>query len=96
MDVIIQSLGFTAGTELEGYIKEKLEKLDHMDDNIIRARVTLQKGQSATDNHQCDIRLEIPGNDHFVQKAADSYERAALEAVDTLQTVIRRHKPEHK
>lgn len=92
MDVIIQSLGFTAGAELEGYIKEKLEKLDKMDDSIIRARVTLQKGQADTENHHCDIRLEIPGNDHIVQKAANSYEHAALDAIDTLQTMIRRHK----
>ncbi len=92
MDIIIQSLGFTAGAELEGYIKEKLEKIDRMDDNIIRARVTLQKGQAAIDNHQCDIRLEIPGNDHFVQKSAGSFEGATLEAIDALQTIIRRTK----
>ena len=95
MDVIIQSLGFTAGEELEGYIKDKLGKLDHMSDNIIRARVTLQKGQTAIDNHLCDIRLEIPGNDHFVQKGSGSYESAALEAIDTLQDIIRRNKREH-
>ena len=92
MDVIIQSLGFTAGEELEGYIKDKLGKLDHMSDNIIRARVTLQKGQAAIDNHLCDIRLEIPGNDHFVQRAAGSFETATLDAVETLQKLIRRNK----
>ena len=92
MEVIIQSLGFTAGAELEGFIKEKLEKLDRMDDKIIRARVTLHKGQETAENHHCDIRLEIPGNDHFVQRAGSSFEQSALEAVDTLQTMIRRSK----
>lgn len=92
MDVIIQSLGFTAGEELEMYIKEKLEKLDRMDDKIIRARVTLQKGQSVTDNHMCDIRLEVPGNDHFVQKASGSFQTASLDAVEALQKIIRRTK----
>lgn len=92
MDVIIKSLDFTAGEKLEGYIKEKLQKLDKMDDSIIRARVTLQKGQSVEESHLCDIRLEIPGNDHFVQKAGASFEAASLEAIDTLQTIIRRHK----
>lgn len=92
MDVIIQSLGFTAGEALENYIKEKISKLDRMDDQIIRARVTLHKGQAATDNHLCDIRLEIPGNDHYVQKGADSYESAAVEAVDVLQGQIRKRK----
>lgn len=92
MDIIIQSLGFTAGAELEGYIKEKLEKVDRMDDKIIRARVTLQKGQDAINNHLCDIRLEIPGNDHFVQKAGGSFEGASLEAIEALQKIIRRTK----
>lgn len=92
MDVIIQSLGFTAGEELEVYIKEKLEKLDRMDDKIIRARVTLQKGQAVTDNHMCDIRLEVPGNDHFVQKTGGSFQTASLDAVEALQKIIRRTK----
>ncbi|MCB9046812.1 MAG: ribosome-associated translation inhibitor RaiA [Chitinophagales bacterium] len=92
MDIIIQSLGFTAGEQLEGYIKEKLTKIDRMDDNIIRARVTLHKGQSATDNHHCDIRLEIPGYDHFVQKASGSFESASLDAIEALQKIIRRTK----
>lgn len=92
MDVIIQSLGFTAGEELEGYIKGKLEKLERMDDSIIRARVTLHKGQAATNNNLCDMRLEIPGNDHFVQKAGNSWEEATLEAIDTLQGLIRKAK----
>lgn len=92
MDVIIQSLGFTAGEELEGYIKDKLGKLERMDDSIIRARVTLHRGQDATNNHICDIRLEIPGNDHYVQKPGDSWQEAALAAVDTLQGLIRKAK----
>ena len=92
MDVIIKSLDFTAGEKLEEYIREKLQKLDKMNDSIIRARVTLQKGQSIDESHLCDIRLEIPGNDHFVQKGAKSFEGATLDAIDTLQTIIRRSK----
>ena len=43
MDIIIQSLGFTAGEQLETYTREKLEKLTPSD-NIIRANVTLFLG----------------------------------------------------
>ena len=92
MEVIIKSVDFTAGPELEGFISEKLSKLDRLDDKIIRARVTLHKGQENVENCHCDVRLEIPGNDHIVKKAHKSFEGAALEAVDTLQDVIRRHK----
>lgn len=40
MDVIIQSLGFKAGEGLEGYVREKLNKLTP-NDQIVRANVTL-------------------------------------------------------
>ncbi len=92
MDIIIQSLGFTAGEKLESYVREKLEKVENMDDGIVRARVTLKKGQEVADNHHCDIRLEVPGNDHFVQRRADSFEAAVVDAVDNLQKQIRRNK----
>ena len=43
MDIIIQSLGFKAGEELETYIHEKLGKLSP-NDHIVRANVTLFLG----------------------------------------------------
>lgn len=92
MDVIIQSIGFTAGAELEGYISEKLVKLNKLSDGIIRARVKLHEGQEATDNKICDIRLEVPGHDHLVSKPGNSYETAVLNAIDTLQVMLRRAK----
>lgn len=92
MEVIIKSVDFTAGPELEGFISEKLSKLDKLDDGIIRARVTLHKGQEAVENCHCDVRLEVPGNDHIVKKSHSSFEGAALAVVDTLQDVIKKHK----
>ncbi len=38
MDIIIQSLGFKAGDQLEGYIRRKLEQLTPQD-HIVRATV---------------------------------------------------------
>jgi putative sigma-54 modulation protein len=65
MDVIIQSLGFTAGEELESYIQEKLEKLTP-NEHIVRANVVLFLGPDrATPNTYCEIRLEVPGNDLY-------------------------------
>ncbi len=43
MDIIIQSLGFKAGEQLEEYIREKLGKLTP-DDHIVRSNVTLFSG----------------------------------------------------
>ena len=92
MDVIIQSLGFKASDSLETYIKEKLNKLSP-NDHIIRANVTLFQGPDrATPNDYCEIRLEVPGNDHFVKESSPMFEQAIDEAVNKLQTIIRKAK----
>ncbi len=91
MDIIIESPGFKAGTELENYVRETLSKLKS--DTIIRADVTLYVGSDGNPtNHFCEIRLEVPGNDHFVKKSADKFETAVHDATETLQEVLKKAK----
>ncbi len=91
MDIIIQSLGFTAGEGLEGFIKEKLQVLKS--DKIIRANVTLYKGPvSNPESDYCEIRLEVPGNDPFVKKHSNYFETSVTECIDVLQKVINKNK----
>jgi putative sigma-54 modulation protein len=90
MDIIIQSLGFKASEHLEDHIKEKLGKLKP-NDNIVRANVTLFKGpEKAVQNDYCEIRLEVPGNDHFIKEHSADFEHAVDTAVDTLQSILRK------
>jgi putative sigma-54 modulation protein len=92
MDVIIQSLGFRAGEALEGYVKEKLNKLSPSD-HIVRANVTLFLGPDrATQNTYCEIRLEVPGNDHFIKESSPEFEQSIDSAVAKLQAMIRKEK----
>ncbi|SRR5687767_4662051 len=92
MDIIIQSLGFKASTDLEAFIQEKLGKLNP-NDSIIRANVTLFQGSDSNPtNNYCEIRLEVPGNDHFVKKSSDIFEKSVVEAVDTLQKMLHKSK----
>ena len=92
MDIIIQSLGFKAGEELENYVTEKLGKLSPSD-HIIRANVELFLGPDrATPNTYCEIRLEIPGNDHFVKESSPEFEQSVDSAVNKLQAMIRKAK----
>jgi putative sigma-54 modulation protein len=92
MDIIIQSLGFKAGEQLENYIREKLGKLTP-GDHIIRANVTLFLGPDrATPNDYCEIRLEVPGNDLFVKESSGDFEQAVDEAVNKLQSMVRKAK----
>lgn len=91
MDIIIQSLGFSAGETLESFIREKLNGLKS--DNIVRANVTLFLGPSSAPEHNyCEIRLEVPGNDHFVKKQGVYFENAVSECVDVLTQMIKKSK----
>jgi len=92
MDIIIQSLGFKAGEELEGYIKEKLSKLNP-NDQIVRANVTLFLGpEKSVQNTYCEIRLEVPGNDLFIKENSAEFEQSVDTAVNKLQAMIRKSK----
>ncbi|MEP7166071.1 MAG: HPF/RaiA family ribosome-associated protein [Ferruginibacter sp.] len=91
MDIIIQSLGFKAGENLENFTREKLNNLNH--DKIVRANVTLHKGpESNPDSNYCEIRLEVPGNDPFVKKNSVHFETAISDCVDVLKEKLNRSK----
>jgi len=89
MDIIIQSLGFKAGDTLEGFIREKVSALKS--DDIVRANVTLYKGSASNpENDYCEIRLEVPGNDHFVKKNNSHFETAVSDCVEVLTQMIKK------
>ncbi len=92
MDIIIQSLGFKHSENLETFIHEKLGKLDHQTNNIIRAQVTLFQGSGGNQQNYCEIRLEVPGNDHFVKRSDEVLETAILDSVEALQNIVRKAK----
>lgn len=92
MDIIIQSLGFKASDSLEEQIREKLSTL-RPNDQIVRANVTLFQGpERATQGDYCEIRLEVPGNDHFVKESSEHFEQAVDSAVNKLQSILRKAK----
>jgi len=93
MEIIISSVNFKANATLDAFVKEKVSKLFKQCNTIIRANVVLRKTESGNpENKLCEIRLMIPGNDHFVRKCTAVYEKSILQAVDVLQKIIRRKK----
>lgn len=93
MDVIISSLGFRHSAELEEFIKEKLSKIEHLAPGLVRVKVTLSQGaEGDPEGNFTEMRLEMPGNDPFVKKQADSFEASVTECTDALQTMLRRQK----
>ena len=92
MDIIIQSLGFTAGEQLESFVREKLSKLSPSD-HIVRANVTLFLGPDrATPSDYCEIILEVPGNNLFVKESSPDFEQSVTKAVNTLQQTLRKER----
>jgi ribosome-associated translation inhibitor RaiA len=95
MDIIIQSLGFKAGDTLENFIREKINTLKS--DEIVRANVTLFKGPAGNpENDYCEVRLEVPGNDHFVKKHSQYFETSLSECVEVLTQMIKKTKDKIK
>lgn len=94
MDIIIQSLGFKASDALEEFIREKLGNLKS--DRIIRANVVLYKGSAGNpESDYCEIRLEVPGNDHFVKKHSPHFETSASECVEILSQMLKQVRDRH-
>jgi putative sigma-54 modulation protein len=93
MNIIIKSVDFNASLKLESFIRQKLSKLFRQSDKVIRASIVLHKdGSGYRDNKVCDIRLMVPGNDHFASRSSEVYEKSILLAVETLQKILRRQK----
>ena len=93
MNIVIESPGFKASNDLENFVKEKIGKLESHSHGIVRANVTLYSGPSSDPaGCHCEIRLEVPGNDHFVKKNAESFEQAIAATVETLEKAIQKTK----
>ncbi|PZR23892.1 MAG: hypothetical protein DI535_23100 [Citrobacter freundii] len=94
MDIIIQSLGFKASDALEDFIRAKVGGLKS--DRIIRANVVLYKGSAGNpESDYCEIRLEVPGNDHFVKKHSPQFETSVHECVDILTQMLKQARDKH-
>ena len=93
MQVIIQSLHFTARPDLDQHVTDKVNSLERFYDKIENANVTLKVDKHDTDGDKlCEIRLAVPGNDLFVKKHGDSFEEATNRCVDALEEQIAKMK----
>lgn len=93
MKILIQSPGVQARQELLDFIQEKVGKLERFSDRIVEARVLLKtESSSSQENKIVEITLVIPGNDLFVKRNADAFEKATLEAVEVLSRQLKEWK----
>jgi len=94
MQILIKSVHFKAGSDLEQFAIDKIDKLSALNSRIVRAHVTLSLEPGGNpENKSCEILLSLPGEDPFLKKTAGSFEEAISQAVVALEKVLRRMKP---
>ena len=93
MTVKIQSVHFDADKKLLAFVEERVDKLTHFYDGIIKSEVILKldKGDAA-ENKIAEIKLHIAGNDLFAKKQCKSFEEAVDTSIDALKAQVKKHK----
>jgi ribosome-associated translation inhibitor RaiA len=92
-NLTFQSVHFKASPQLEDFVKDRISKLFEQDSSIIRADVTLFEGASGNPENQfCEILLSVPGENHFIKKNSDNYEKSIASVVASMQKLLRRKK----
>lgn len=93
MDFKINTVHFTADEKLIEFIREKVNKLEMMYDQIISSEVYLRLDKSDTnENKIAEVKIHIPGNELFAKKQCKSFEEAADSAVQALKKQVSRYK----
>ncbi len=93
MKVIIETPGFKASPSMRAFTTEKVEKISQLNDQIVRAQVTLQHESTVrTDKIFCEINLYEGGKNHFAKSSSSLFEDAILKTVSILKRKLRRSK----
>ncbi len=98
MEIIINSVHFTADKKLVDFVNKKVNKLDTFFDGIINAEVTLkvQKPETAR-NKISEIKISIPSNGYlFAKKKADTFEEATDLAIEAIRKQLGKFKEKLK
>ncbi len=97
MTLKIQSVHFDADKKLLEFVQERVDKLTHLYDGIIKSEVILKIDKSdGLENKIAEIKIHIPGNDLFAKKQCKSFEEAIDTSIDALKIQVKRHKEKIK
>jgi putative sigma-54 modulation protein len=94
MKLIISPHNLTLTRAIEDHIVNRIEQLEHLDQQAVDARVILEHNTSkATDkNFKCSIRLAVPGPDLYAEDSeTDLYSAIDLVAKKIEQQIRKRH-----
>lgn len=93
MDVKIEAVNFEVDQKLINFVKEKLQKLEQIFDNIVMGEVFLKLDRSSEKaNKVVEIKIMVPGKDLFAKKQCKTFEEATDVCVDALRKQVTKHK----
>jgi putative sigma-54 modulation protein len=93
MEIRIESPHFTASEHINEIIADKVSKLEHFNERLIRAEVFLKMDKDKKEkNCICEIKVEGPGKSIFAKKRAISFEIAIVDAIHALERQLRKKK----
>jgi putative sigma-54 modulation protein len=91
MKLIITTHNIDLTGAIENYVRDRLEKLDHYDPQIIDARVILEHDHARIPKKQfkCAVRLSIPGRDLFAEDTESDLYKAIDKVAKKIEQQIR-------
>lgn len=94
MDVHIQAVHFDADSKLLKSVQQKVEKLAHFHNHIIKVDVFLKLDNvvHAIKDKVAGIRVHVPKADFFVKASSRTFEAAFDEALKAVTNQIKRKK----
>lgn len=95
MDIRIQSLKFDADQKLIDFIEKKLAKLPRYYEDVKSAEVILSLLPDF-ENKNVKIKVDIPGNDIFVERHSAKFEDALIDCMDVLKDLLVKVKEKRK
>lgn len=98
MNIKINDVHFTADQNLVEFLNKKVSKLDTFFDGIIVTEIILKVIKpEAANNKEVELKVSIPSNDYlFAKKQADSFEEAAILAIEAIRRQLNKYKEKLK
>jgi len=97
MNVIFQSVNYTADAKLIAFTEKRMQKTALFHNQIVEIYVyTKVENHSDKINKQAELKIGIPGDDVIVKKTAKTFEEAIQMAADTAERVLKRRKEKQR
>jgi|KBSSwiStaDraftv2_1062776.scaffolds.fasta_scaffold1725527_2 putative sigma-54 modulation protein len=94
MNVKIHSIHFDTDSELEIFIRKKIQKVETFVSRIIDAQVILKLDHNGgvIKDKIAEIRLKIPGKTLFAEERSKLFEESVELATDSIVRQVKKHK----